>query len=56
MAKAVPGKLGEVVPRRKTLRVPQIGKRETPMSGVGAEFKRLASAGVRGFYSCGGNR
>jgi hypothetical protein len=27
-----------------------------PMSGVAAEFKRLASAGVRGIYFCGGNR
>jgi len=27
-----------------------------PFKGVAAEFKRLASAGVRGFYLCGGNR
>jgi hypothetical protein len=27
-----------------------------PMSGVAAEYKRLSSAGVRGFYFCGGNR
>ncbi len=26
-----------------------------PVAGVGAEFKRLASAGVRGYYFCGGN-
>ena len=27
-----------------------------PVSGISAEFKRLASAGVRGFYFCGGDR
>lgn len=26
-----------------------------PVAGVGAEFKRLAAAGVRSFYFCGGN-
>lgn len=27
-----------------------------PVSGISAEFRRLASAGVRGFYFCGGDR